>query len=126
MRNYFSWVSDQCQGLNTVAVTQQWSGRTRGGCSYTEACNTMFQGMAADAAKITLWDLYLAARDPASPLFGSHQVLFVHDENVTECEINAADAVLAEQERVMIAGVAQVCPDVPITVSSYISPFYRK
>ena len=49
-------------------MTQFLSGRVRGGCRFTQMCNTLFQGLAADGAKKALWDItrecYL---DTASP-----------------------------------------------------------
>lgn len=121
MADYFRYVNRQ-----DGTMEQHWSGRIRGGCRYTEACNTLFQGLAADAAKLTLWNLYLATKSPDSPMHGSHQVMFVHDENVTEAPINKAEAVLREQERIMIESFAVCCPDVPIKVESFISTNYRK
>lgn len=121
MEPYFRY-ADRQRGT----MVQHWSGRVRGGCRYTESCNTLFQGLAADAAKLTLWNLYLAGKNPDSTMYGSKQVLFVHDENVTEASIDKAEEVLKEQERIMVESFAVCCPDVPITVDSFISTNYKK
>lgn len=51
------------------------TGRLRGGISYTQARNTPFSGLAADGAKLALWDLLHQ---------GFNVVAFVHDEIVVE------------------------------------------
>ncbi len=51
------------------------TGRVRGRATFTQKRNTPFQGMAADGAKLALWDLHKA---------GYHVVAFVHDEFVIE------------------------------------------
>lgn len=130
MHRYFRWVNNcLMEGEpppRQYRMKQLWSNRVRSRCTFTEACNTMFQGLAADAAKLTMWNLLKEQKTPRSDLFGSRQVLFVHDEIVTECFADDADKVLAAQERVMVNSFAVPCPDVPIRVESCISSHYRK
>ncbi len=126
MRPYHDWIASQADVFGRYRIVQPRSGRIRGGCTFTEACNTCFQGLAADAAKTALWDLWLAGFDPASPLFGCTQRLFAHDENVTAAPIDRAEAARDEQERIMINAFAQWCPDVPIKVESSIVERYKK
>ena len=108
-------------------MIQPRSNRIRGKCRYTEACNTTFQGLASDAAKECLWktcERQYLFKDSA--LYGSHQVLFVHDENVIECDIDRAEAVKDELSELMIETYAIWCPDVPVGVDAIISPHYCK
>jgi DNA polymerase I-like protein with 3'-5' exonuclease and polymerase domains len=126
MSLYFDVVSTWEQYDGTYLVVQPRSGRVRGRCSYTEACNSPFQGLAADAAGETLWRLFLANMDPRSALYGCGQVLFAHDENVTEAPIGREEEVRAEQDRIMIDTFARWCPDVPIKVESFIADYYTK
>jgi DNA polymerase-1 len=126
MREYFKWINDQGDENNEFEILHHWSKRVRGKCRYTQACNTLFQGLASDCAKVALWNLLKTSRDPMSPLFGAQQVLFVHDEIVTECDIEDAPDALAEQEKIMIKSFAVPCPDVPVRVESKISSYYRK
>lgn len=58
--------------FGTTVVTL--SGRVRGCAEYTEACNTQFQGLAADGAKLALYSV--------SQIYPV--VAFVHDELVVE------------------------------------------
>src|ERR1700722_11162865 len=51
------------------------TGRVRGGVAYTQAKNTPFESLAADGAKLALWDLLDA---------GVRIVGFIHDEVLVE------------------------------------------
>jgi len=139
MRLYFDWIKSQPwrlkilkdgREIKTYTIRQVRSNRIRGGCTFTEAANTMFQGLAADAAGTALWWLWLDSRNPDSPLWrGEHvtsQVLFVHDEPVSSVPIDRAEAAQARQERIMIEAFRHWCPDVPITVESRIAERYGK
>jgi hypothetical protein len=71
-------------------IVQPWSGRLRAGCAYTDAHNSPFQGLAADLAGVTLWELYKETRGcgplgKASPLYGCRLYLFVHDSFAVLC-----------------------------------------
>jgi hypothetical protein len=101
-------------------------GVIRGGAIYTEACNFPFQGLAAAAAGEALWRLLCAEFDSTSPLFDCYQVLFVHDEIVTEVHEATAREALAEQDRIMIEAFRVWCPDIPIETDSIVSDRYRK
>lgn len=96
--------------------------------SFTEGCNFLFQALAAACAKDSLWRLWREGSDPSlgSPLYGSHQVLFVHDEHVTECEASSAERVRDRQEEIMVDAFAGLCPDVPVRVESSIVDRYQK
>jgi DNA polymerase I-like protein with 3'-5' exonuclease and polymerase domains len=106
-------------------VVQPGSGRVRGGCFFTAACNTIFQGRAADGAKRAGW--YLAQEcylgygklwpddgRARSPLYGSRPVLFVHDEFILEVPKATAHEATLRQSEVMIAGMKEVVPDVKV------------
>lgn len=48
---YFAQINDACRaGGGLATIRQLYSGRVRGRCHYTAACNTLFQGLAADGA----------------------------------------------------------------------------
>jgi DNA polymerase I-like protein with 3'-5' exonuclease and polymerase domains len=86
-----------------------FSGRIRAKATYSARHNTVFQGLAADGAKIALWELWRA---------GFRIVNFVHDQVLVEVP---AESDLKEQaERIrtlMIAGMKEVVPDVLVDVS---------
>lgn len=55
------------------------SGRTKRNCTFCSACNYPFQALAADGAKLMLWNLYQA---------GFKIVNFIHDEVLVELAID--------------------------------------
>jgi hypothetical protein len=126
MRPYFDRVSAMEGPGGRITLVQPRSGRIRGGMRFPDACNTNFQGLAADGAKEGLWRLFVATLTPSSALFGARQLLFVHDENVTQARLERAQEARAEQDRIMIAAFARWCPDVPVKVKSTITDCYQK
>jgi DNA polymerase I-like protein with 3'-5' exonuclease and polymerase domains len=125
-REYFQWVG--CQGEDE-AMLQLPSFRYRGRCRFTEACNSLFQGLAADAAKAAG---FLIARacyaEPESPLYGCRIVNFIHDEFVVEVpdDERAHDAAV-ELGRLMEVGANHdFIPDVPCKVEPILSRRWSK
>ena len=109
---YHDWINAQVQagGLMEQAFVK----RFRGACRFTEASNTLFQGLAADIAKFA-WFLICKAcyAQPESPLYGSRPVNFVHDEVVTETPDNErAHEAAKEQEKIMLFAARQFLPDI--------------
>jgi hypothetical protein len=84
------------------------TGRLRANANYCAKRNTVFQGLAADGAKLALWKLWRA---------GFRIVNFVHDEVLIEAK---ADADLAGEakdiEQLMLGGMREVVPDVRVGV----------
>lgn len=109
---YFAFMREATRsGAGTIQ--QFLSNRIRGNIPYTVACNTPFQGLAADAAKAAGYvisnEMYNV---PASPLFGSRLVNFVHDQFLAEVpEWNASDATL-RMNKIMLDVAQQYTPDV--------------
>lgn len=116
--DYFDYINDELEEKYDVAHTDQGimirqlkSDRLRNGCSFPEACNGFFQGLAADVAKDTLWRLAVEMYTrPRSELYGARQVLFGHDENVLECPRADAEKVAARLEQVMNDTLTEWCP----------------
>jgi hypothetical protein len=80
------------------------TGRVRSNCSFTESRNWPFQSLAADGAKLALYDLTRA---------GHRVVAFVHDEVLVEVpESDDYRPVAEEISSIMINAMRQVCPDV--------------
>ena len=85
-----------------------FSGRIRAKASYCVQHNTLFQGLAADGAKLALWRLWRA---------GYRIVNFVHDEVLIEVPANSDLRYHAENiRRIMIEAMREVVPDVRIDV----------
>lgn len=93
------------------------TGRKRNNTSYCAEKNTPFQGLAADGAKLALYNLDKR---------GFKIVGFVHDEIVTEVDVDRAEEMKSVQEEIMISSMKEVVPDVKIMVESQISQFYTK
>jgi DNA polymerase-1 len=93
------------------------TGRLRGNTSYCAEKNSPFQGLAADGAKLALYELDKA---------GYKVVGFVHDEIICEVPEKDAESLLPEQEKIMIRAMQSVVPDVKIGVESMISKVYTK
>ncbi len=94
------------------------TGRLRGKVGYTQSRNTPFQGLAADGAKIALWDLYRA---------GYRSVAFVHDEVLIELPINADHtAEAARIDRILCDAMQKLTGSVPIACEYALSDRWYK
>lgn len=100
MVEYFRIMSVVAENGGTIQ--QLYSGRWRGRCNYTQLCNTLFQGLGADATGEAGWAIARACYiDSASPLFGCRMVNFIHDEFILE-------APFADRARLHAAGIELV------------------
>jgi hypothetical protein len=125
MADYFDAISQMIGPLGEAAVKQDVSGRVRGGVSYCAACNTFFQGRAADGAKLALWNVawecYLGTCyddvTKVSPLYGTRPVIFMHDEIIAEIPEGNLHAAAERLSRVMIESMKVFVPDVKIGAS---------
>jgi DNA polymerase I-like protein with 3'-5' exonuclease and polymerase domains len=97
------------------------TGRLRSHTAYCARHNTIFQGLAADGAKLAVWKLWRN---------GFRIVNFVHDEVLIEVPKQDDPALYKELEemvkRLMIEGMREVVPDVNIKVESSISDCWTK
>ena len=128
MKLYFKWMSDLVEAGDGLADIQQYmSGRWRGRCFYTQGCNTLFQGLTADAAKAAFFEVSrLCYTAKSSDLYGCRPLLFVHDEIITEAPLEQAAAAAKEMERVMIEVYSQYTPDVRITADAHLMERWSK
>jgi len=93
------------------------TGRLRADTTFCAEKNTPFQGLAADGAKLALYNLCHK---------GFKVVGFVHDEIITEVSKNNAKDLIFLQEKTMIDSMKIVVPDVAVGVESTISERYCK
>lgn len=115
------------RSIKLYDVTQLYSLRVRRDITYTEACNTYFQGLGADCAKHATWLVQRACyARPYSPLYGSRIVMTVHDELVLE--VPEVHAVLAanEQSRLMTLGANKLLTKVPVQTTPILMRAYGK
>ena len=125
--DYFRMISDLTSATGRADITQLYSGRVRGKCTFTQACNTLFQGLCADGAKRAARDINDAVfRDPSSPLFGARPVLFVHDEFVLSCPSDRAASAAPELSRIMIEAMHHYIPDIKISADCSIMDRWGK
>jgi len=119
MRRYFYYMA-QKSSSGEFRLTQHRSGRQRGGLSYTNGCNTLFQGLTADGAKLAVYNVvkecYLGIQvDDGKPsvLRGCRPVTFVHDEIMLEAPFSVAVEAAERAAWLMCYSMNQFTPDVP-------------
>jgi DNA polymerase-1 len=118
MNDYFAWIQILCGQAGFATICHLFSNRQRGLIPYPVACNSFFQGLAADGAKAAMWRVCQAQySQPDSPLFGSRTVNFIHDELLIETPEKKADAAARELQRVMVNAFNPWVPDVPVRAS---------
>lgn len=137
IRMYFAWVNETINAgqltrpsrkrklsgeqPKLVGDFQQYgSRRWRGKCRFTVGCNTMFQGLTADAAKAALFEVSrLCYTVESSPLYGCRPVCFIHDEILLEAPLFKLHEAAKELERVMVEVYQRFTPDVRIKASAH-------
>src|SRR5262249_32075412 len=84
------------------------TGRLRANASYSARRNTVFQGAAADGAKLALYRLWRA---------GFQVGAFIHAEVVIEVDADADLAAVKKQiDAILVGAMKEVCPDLVIEV----------
>lgn len=120
MQAYFRLIGQMMRGVddkgNTIGDIEQFvSGRVRGRTRYTAACNTFFQGLAADGAKAACYALAKACYLRGGALYGSRAVAFIHDEVLMEHPEDVASERGQTQADIMVAEMQALVPDIKIT-----------
>jgi len=132
MKDYFKKISSLLHvddnGEEVGTAEQLFSARLRGGARYTALCNTMFQGLAADLAKVACYEIakacYVSGHNPI--LYGSRTLVFVHDETIMEHPIETAHERAMEQARIMVEAGKPFCPDVPLKAEPALMYYWSK
>ena len=126
MQKYFSFIGRETK-WGSCDVVQFLSNRIRGGCSYTQFANTLFQGLVADGCKESLFRVAEKCfMEEKSPLYGSRPIAFLHDEIILESPEENAAGSAAELQKVMIETMERWIPDVKISASAYLSRVWSK
>lgn len=82
------------------------TGRIRGGVSYSQWRNTQFQGLAADGAKLALWELFRR---------GYRCIAFIHDEVLIELPVDCDHGEEARKiDQIMCGAMESLTGTVPI------------
>ena len=94
------------------------TGRLRDRATFAARHNNVFQGLAADGAKLGLWKLWRAGYRIAN---------FIHDEVLVEVpEDWDLDHHVGEVRRLMIEGMTEVVPDVRVDVECVATTVWSK
>lgn len=127
MSRYFKYIATLCGKSGLANITHLCTKRRRGLVHFTAACNSFFQGLAADGAKRALFKTQRHCQIISdSPLFGSHVVNFLHDEIMLEVpEAKAHEAALKLAE-VMEQEFNHFVPDVPVRASPQLMRCWSK
>lgn len=115
MRQYFDHINNSVADNGYFWVRQVRVDRIRTRCTYTSACNSYFQGLAADGAKAALYQVAKEQHTEGSDLFGSRTVNFVHDEIIIEVPEHYAHEAAMRLKVVMEQEFNTFVPDVPTT-----------
>ena len=118
MRKYFDYVSSVTKHPE-AKLKQFVSERYRGNVRFTSACNSFFQGLAADGAKAAVYQVIRQCYTPAyrSPLLGARPVMFIHDEIIAEVPERNAPEAAETLSRIMRETMQTYTPDVKIGTS---------
>jgi DNA polymerase I-like protein with 3'-5' exonuclease and polymerase domains len=113
MSLYFNWISRLCR-MGKYQSVHPVTGFIRGDMGYTDGANHNFQHLTATGAKEALFNIaYECYADPASDLYGSRPVLFIHDEVIMESPISRANAAAIRLTEVMEDSMGMYLKDIP-------------
>jgi DNA polymerase family A/TubC N-terminal docking domain len=93
------------------------TGRIRDGVGFTESKNTPFQSLAADGAKLALWNLLYAGFD----VYG-----FIHDEIIVNVPSNSAQQDALRIKKIMQHSMEEVLGGIPAACSCTLSDRWAK
>jgi len=93
------------------------TGFIRGNCSYTARLNTPMQSRVAEGAKIALYNLLHAGYDVK---------MFIHDQVVIQYKGNDSRETIDDINRIMVASMGVVIPDVNISVDAQVKERFCK
>jgi DNA polymerase I-like protein with 3'-5' exonuclease and polymerase domains len=127
MTQYFNIISNITK-FGVGDVTQLLSGRVRGQCTFTQAANTFFQGLASDVSKYALYQVAQKCFDlpGTSALVGCRPIAFIHDEIGIEAPQEYAEEAARELEKTMIESMNELCIHVPAGASANIMTRWSK
>jgi DNA polymerase I-like protein with 3'-5' exonuclease and polymerase domains len=126
MLDYFHHVGTLAGSAEAFEVVQHRSGRVRAGCRYTSACNTFFQGLAADGAKAAGRELARKVLLPGTALYDCLLHAFVHDEFLISASFSTVHEAAEELEATMVYAMRGFIPDVAIRVEVTASDRWSK
>lgn len=124
---YLQLIGQQTSSTGPRAITQLGSGRVRGAVSYTQAANSYFQGLVADAAKDLMWEVIKACfwkRDTVLADF--RPIFFVHDEIIGEAPEEKAHEIAMALQDLFVRMLRKWCPDVKTGATAHLMRRWTK
>lgn len=118
--------------IGTCTKTSDWrnyhplTGYVRGGLSFCDGANHLFQHLAAFGAKSACYSVQRACFAPSGPLSGCRLVAFVHDELIIEAPEAKVDEAGSELVALMEAEFLLACPDVPVKAEAVAMRHWHK
>ena len=128
-RPYFAHVRAilDAGGGQAGTVEHLISRRLRGSCTYTVACNSLFQGLLADIAKDALYRVTREClTDRNSPLYGCRPWGFVHDQILADAPVEVAHEAAYRLRDVMVETANAYLLHVPMTAEPVVSTCWSK
>jgi hypothetical protein len=127
MVEYFRFIGNQANEDGLIWIKQHVTDRVRGGCFYTQAANSLFQGLTSDAVKAAGYEIAkLQFLHPESPLYGTATVNLIHDEFLIECREEIAHEVAMALQEVMVRIYQKYTPGVRIEADAHVMHFWSK
>ncbi|MEI6791236.1 MAG: DNA polymerase, partial [Myxococcaceae bacterium] len=127
MREYFHFINGLIGRGSPGNITHLHTYRRRGNVTYTAACNSFFQGLAADGAKRALFEVqWQCHAKPESPLYGSRVVNFLHDEIILEVPEDRGHEAATQLAQVMVREFNHFVQDVPVRASPQLMRCWSK
>jgi hypothetical protein len=111
---------------NGGSIEQLFSERIRGGCSYTQAANTMFQGLGADATKDALYALVKETFLGTGALSTAKVVNFIHDEFMLEAPEELGHECAEEMAEIAVSVANRWLPDAPVKMKPLLTRRWSK
>lgn len=133
MRAFFRYISAQAVSGEKFTFQSLRSGRLRGNVGYTDGCNSSFQSLTADGAKMAVWavvkeswtgwtwdtEIPEDAELSDSPLLGYRPNGFVHDEIIGESPLEKFRQHADRLAAVMKAAMCWFVSDVPVEAEAH-------
>lgn len=128
MQTYFDTVKELTGGFGSSFTAVQYvSGRLRGGCGYTDGCNTFFQGFVADGIKEAAWRVAREQLcDAASPAYGSRTILLLHDELLVQVPLAHLHEASYRIRDIMKTTMEEYMPGIRIGIEPAAMRFWSK
>jgi DNA polymerase-1 len=122
---YFELIN-QLTGGHKGQIEHLFSGRLRGDCFFTEAANSLFQGLGSDAAKAALYAVTRACRLGTYDLQGCHPAVFVHDEIIAIAPEERCHEAAHALSKLMVTAGSVFLPDVGCKTELFASRRWSK